>query len=138
VLLLRPPEALHVALRERPRPDHAHVAEEHVQELGGLVEPRGAEPFADARHLAAAHRAEFEDGERPPPPPDALLLEEHRAAVVELDERRGDQEERREHLAAEEGEADIVGAPSAVRLQRGGRGGRGRRRGISDRHTQPP
>src|SRR5436190_15718257 len=63
----------------RPRPDHAHVAEEHVEELRQLVERPGADQAAHSgapgivalRPLRAglvlradAHRAELEDVER--------------------------------------------------------------------------
>ena len=41
---------------DRPRPDDAHVAAQHVPELGQLVEMREAQDPADAGHLAAVSR----------------------------------------------------------------------------------
>ena len=51
------PVAAHELDLLRPRADEAHVALQHVQELGQLVEARPAEEATEPRHARVARRA---------------------------------------------------------------------------------
>jgi hypothetical protein len=99
-----------------PRADQAHVSLQHVEELGQLVQRRGAQQAADARRARIAlrlgdphdsrgvgrrggracdievHGAELEHRERPHVLASPHLPEEHRPAIIGPDE-QGDQRE---------------------------------------------
>lgn len=130
-LVARGAELPGLRLRHRPRPDHGEVAEEHVQELGDLVEggaPQEAPDARDARvvvdlllapplgHLLLVevalrvlvsvreHGAELEDADRPAALPHALLAEDRAPGGVQADRRadRGDGDDA--HEARDAGE----------------------------------
>ena len=113
---------------QRPRPDQAHLAAHHVEELGHFVEAPLAQHSAHARDARVAldlehgsrilvqlgqvvaqllglgvHGAQLEDAERHAAAPHALLPEEHRPARVEFDGERKQADQRqgdgREHAA---------------------------------------
>ena len=120
-LVRAPVDAQHVAHRQRPRADEAHVAAQDVQELRQLVEaelaritpptrvtrgslrilktgPRRLVELLERRLALLGvghHRAELEEAEAPAAESDALLHEEHRAARVELDDEGEQQADRR-------------------------------------------
>ncbi len=84
-----------------PRPDEAHVAEQHVEQLRQLVEAGGAQPAAGRRDArvalfeveAVAHRdgvgdhgAELEDAKDPAMAADPFLTEEDGPAAGRVDD----------------------------------------------------
>src|SRR5712691_13083573 len=96
----------------RPRPHQAHVPEDHVDELGQLVEVEPAQPDPDgraARVLGARpyrarvllrlvhHGAELEDLERLPIQRHALLAQEHGATTAAPADEQRDAGEDRSH-----------------------------------------
>src|SRR5437660_48547 len=103
-------ELLDVSRDYRPRPDQAHLALEHIDQLRQFVQaalsqqpshPRHPRVIANledqARDLAAAahlfkhrlgvdhHGAELEAAEMPAVEPDAILYEEHWTRPIQLD-----------------------------------------------------
>ena len=102
-----------VGNRVRARPDDRHLALQHVEELGQLVEAVTPQEPAQAGHpevvprrlLGAVgvgrigdHRAELVDGDQVVVEPVALLPEQHRAGTVEFHQQR----DRRQHRDDEE------------------------------------
>ena len=104
---------------ERPWADQAHLAAQHVEELGHLVEAplaqHGAHPgeprvAPDLEHRSRVlvlvgeivaqllriqvHRAQLENAKHPPAAAHALLRKEHRPPRVELDGQRKQPDER--------------------------------------------
>ena len=135
------------------RPDDAHAAGQHIEELWQFIDAGGAQQPADpsdpiivpAGRLAAvgiaavgAHRSKLVHAEQPVPPPNALLNEEYGAAAVDLDRQRHDQHQRRQEREGGEHE-DQIEHPLGkdvdrgrqvcgmiARIDRGGRVGRPR------------
>src|SRR5918995_4314180 len=123
---------LEVPHGQRPRPDQAHLPQQHVYELGQLVYAPTPDELADPRdarvvlHLedgavglvlglqlrlaplgVLVHRAELVAEEDLPIGPDALLLEEDRPRGGELYQDGDRQEERREDEEPEGGTRDV-------------------------------
>src|SRR6478672_5627440 len=84
----------------RPRPDEAHVAEQHVDRLGQLVDPQPADPGAHPRHARVvelrphraavalgvhAHAAALDHAEGPAVVAGAQLPVQDRSAVLQPD-----------------------------------------------------
>src|SRR4029079_4533993 len=105
-----------------PRPDHGHVAPEHVPELRQLVHGEAPQDAADARDPCVAlvdgeagadvlgadgHRAELHEVEILAVLPDPRLAGEHAGSVVELDRKRRGGEERARKREAEPRHGDV-------------------------------
>src|SRR5690349_5609770 len=119
--------ARQVLHQERPRADQAHVAPDHVDQPGQLVQARATEEPAQAGQpgavgqepavggARAAHGAELVEDEGPPVPPRPALREDHRPAEQEPDPERGQDQERREHDQRDGGRHQIEGALGPAR-----------------------
>ncbi len=108
--------------RVRPRPDDRHLAAQHVEELGELVERGASHEGSDARDprivllrlrdacavLRDRHRSELPDVEFAPSEPVAALPEEHRALARRLDRDRAREHRRRAHREEDRAEHDVL------------------------------
>ena len=110
----------HVPRQLRARPDQAHVAPEHIEELRQLVQLGVAEERAQPgdpgvvphRQRAALlgagrHGAELVDRERLEMPADPFLFEEHRPLAVQLDRDRHQEHERSEDHQSGDGDQAV-------------------------------
>ena len=123
-----------LALEVRPRPDHAHVADEHVQELWHLVDARPAHERADLGHTRIVgavvrgavghgevggvhlHRAELVHSERLAVFADARRVVEHRPLVLEVDERGHDGDEHEQKGQGDDADDDVEQTLDEVRV----------------------
>ena len=130
---VQPRHCLASSTHSGPRPDQAHVALHHVEELRQLVDAPAPERAADAgdarvflqlEHRAVVvvlllgqleallvrahvHGAELEDLERLAAPAHPLLPVEDRAARIELDDDRDDAHERQEGDAEQAADDEV-------------------------------
>ena len=118
---------LDVARHLGPRPDQAHAAAQHVDQLRQFVELGAAQQRAHAgdariaghgelragrsrqsRHSGrVVHRAELEDAKRLPITAYTHLTEKHRPLRIEPDQQRHHQQQRRKQQQAECGGGDV-------------------------------
>jgi hypothetical protein len=121
----------------RARPDDAHIASQHVEEVRQLVEREAAQEPPDAgdawvlgRHRGAdadrvgapPHGAQLEHLEDHAVPSDPTLAVEHRPAGGELDGDGGREEDRRDEDEGDDGDGEI--GPAGEPLLRASRGRR--------------
>src|ERR1700735_3864696 len=104
-----------VRRRVGPRPDQRHVTQEHVEQLGELVNAVSTQPPADPRHPLVAllrllndvaifhhrHGAKLVDPERPPIKTMPGLPKKRRAMSVQPDRDRGSEQDRRQDNQSE-------------------------------------
>jgi hypothetical protein len=109
----------HLLWQRRARTDQTHVPDEHVPQLGKLVQAGRAQQSADrgrafrvglARVRRRAHSAELRDRERHPVATCTGLSEQHGSALLHPDGDRDGEQERRADDETEPGDQDIGGA----------------------------
>jgi hypothetical protein len=117
-----------VLLDEWARSDETHVAAQHVDQLGELVERGRAQSPPERRdasiigqELAAAialvgHRAKLEELERAIVEAGASLSEEHRTTKAHANRDADDQQQRNPQWAGEQHERQVEQTLSRVRL----------------------
>jgi hypothetical protein len=100
--------------------DERHVTEEHVHQLGELIELRPAQMGADARHprvaltadegtgwTVGAHGPQLDDAERPAGASDAFLQEEGGARAVQPDCQREHHQQRKQQQQGDRRHEDV-------------------------------
>ena len=146
----------------RARPDDPHLAAQHVDQVGQLVERVATEEPADTRHPGVVgrhrradsdrvgslpHRPQLVELEDPTVPADAALAIEDRPRRLQPDRDRGGEQQRRDQDEADDGDRE-VGRPrqALARSDRGlrdvqpllrGVGNRRRRRSSRPLHLLP-
>jgi hypothetical protein len=112
---------------QRPRPNEAHVAAKHVEQLGQLVQRRSPQPSPEcgetqlvgeqvARGVSrVGHRSKFDEVECPVVEPGASLPEEDWRAKTDPDRDAHEQQQRDPQRAAEHHERQVEQSLSGVR-----------------------